>query len=64
MRLIGEPPGINMPSDILQRYEMTMDNTFIAPASVPDYKALYENYDYATSFYKRDMNSPIEFNYV
>ena len=52
MRLIGEPPG------------MTMDNTFIAPASVPDYKALYENYDYATPFYKRDMNSPIEFNYV
>lgn len=59
MRTIGEPPGIKMTSDILQRYDMTVDNKFIVPASVPNYKALYEIYDYSSSFYKRDLNEDL-----
>ena len=48
-----------MTSDILQRYDMTVDNKFIVPAGVPDYKALYEVYDYSSSFYKRDLNEDL-----
>ena len=48
-----------MASDSLQRYDMTVDNKFIVPAGVPDFRALYENYDYASSFYKRDLNEDL-----
>ena len=59
MHTIGEPPGIKMASDILQRYDMTVDNRFIVPAGVPEYKALYEAYDYYSSLYKRDLNEDL-----
>lgn len=44
-------------SDILKRFDMTMDNKFIVHANIPSYAALFENYDYTSSFYKRDVNA-------
>lgn len=48
-----------MDSEILKRYDMTVDNKFIVPVSLPDYSALYEKYDYISSFYKRDLNQKL-----
>ena len=45
--------------DILKRYDMTVDNRFIVHANIPSYAALFENYDYTTSFYKRDVNTKL-----
>jgi len=45
-----------MDAEILKRYDMTVDNKFIVPVSLPDYSALYEKYDSISSFYKRDLN--------
>ena len=53
-------PNTNkMASDILQRYDMTVDNKFIVPAGLPDYKSMYQVYDYSSSFYKRDLNEDL-----
>ena len=46
-------------SDILKRYDMTVDNKFIVHANIPSYAALFENYDYTSSFYKRDINEKL-----
>ena len=48
-----------MDSEILKRYDMTADHKFIVPVSLPDYSALYEKYDYFSSFYKRDLNQKL-----
>ena len=45
--------------DILKRYDMTVDNKFIIHANIPSYAALFENYDYTSSFYKRDLNQKL-----
>jgi len=45
--------------DILKRYDMTVDNRFIVHANIPSYTALFENYDYTSSFYKRDVNEKL-----
>ena len=45
--------------DILKRYDLTVDNKFIVHANVPSYAALFENYDYTSSFYKRDVNEKL-----
>lgn len=46
-------------ADILKRYDMTVDNKFIVHANIPSYTALFENYDYTSSFYKRDINEKL-----
>jgi hypothetical protein len=46
-------------SDILKRYDMTVDNKFIIHANIPSYAALFEKYDYTSSFYKRDINEKL-----
>ncbi len=38
---------------------MTVDNKFIVHANIPSYAALFENYDYTSSFYKRDINEKL-----
>ena len=38
---------------------MTVDNKFIVHANIPTYTALFENYDYTSSFYKRDINEKL-----
>ena len=48
-----------MDPEILKRYDMSVDNKFIVPVSLPDYSALYEEYDYISSFYKRDLNQKL-----
>lgn len=48
-----------MDPEILKRYDLTVDNKFIVPVSLPDYSALYEKYDYISSFYKRDLNQKL-----
>jgi hypothetical protein len=48
-----------MDPEILKRYDMTVDNKFIVPVSLPDYRALYEKYDYISTFYKRDLNQEL-----
>jgi len=45
----------NMNSEVLKRYDMTVDNKFIISVSVPDYKALFENYDLIIPIVKRQM---------
>jgi hypothetical protein len=45
-----------MSSKILKRYDITVDNKFIVHANIPSYTALFENDDYKSSFYKRDIN--------
>ncbi len=46
-------------SDILKRYDMTVDHKFIVHANIPSYAALFENYDYTSSFYKHDINEKL-----
>ena len=46
-------------SDILKRYDMTTDNKFIIRANIPSYASLFEDYDYTSSFYKRDLNEKL-----
>jgi len=46
-------------SEILKRYDMTLDNKFIVHANIPSYAALFEDYDYTSSFYKRDLNEKL-----
>lgn len=48
-----------MDPEILKRYDMTLDHKFIVPVSLPDYRALYEKYDYISTFYKRDLNQEL-----
>lgn len=48
-----------MDPEILKRYDLTVDNKFIVPVSLPDYSALYEKYDYISSFYKRDLDQKL-----
>ena len=48
-----------MDPEILKRYDMTVDNKFIVPVNLSDYSALYEQYDYFSSFYKRDLNQKL-----
>jgi len=52
---------------------MTVDNKFIVHANIPSHTALFENYDYSSSFqtqlkqirlYKKIKESPIQFNYI
>ena len=45
-----------MNSEVLKRYDMTVDNKFIISVSIPNYKAIFQNYDFTASFYKRDLN--------
>ncbi|CAB1059136.1 hypothetical protein D1BOALGB6SA_3894 [Olavius sp. associated proteobacterium Delta 1] len=48
-----------MDPEILKRYDLTVDNQFIVPVNLPDYSALYEKFDYFSSFYKRDLNQKL-----
>ena len=41
------------------RYDITVDNKFIVHANIPSYTALFENYDYTSSFYKHDINEKL-----
>jgi hypothetical protein len=38
---------------------MTVDNKFIIAVSIPDYKAVFQNFDFTTAFYKRDLNDKL-----
>ena len=46
-------------SDILNRYDMTLDNKSIVHADLLSYAALFENDDYTSSFHKRDVNEKL-----
>jgi len=38
---------------------MTVDNKFIVHANIPSHTALFENCDYTSSFYMRDINEKL-----